>query len=139
MTSLGLIDQKRLGQQNSSRLKRPRKIWKQNAIEKINVDDRVEARIAKRKAIEVGDRRPYGEIFCACVSREDLHRDFRKIHRENAHSGVRESYRIAAAARRDIEHDASRRQQRKHLDDERLGIARRALAAMLFVPLEAFG
>ncbi len=59
MADLGLIDEKSLGQQDSSRFERARKIRKQRAVEKVHVNDGVETAIAKRKLIEVGQHRPY--------------------------------------------------------------------------------
>src|SRR5579872_1315284 len=137
MTDLRLIDEKSFGEQNSSGFERAREFGKQSAIEKVHIDDRVERSITKGESIEVGEQRPYREVFGACVLRQRAHRDGREIRRDDVHSSARECDSVSSASRGHIEHESAARKQRHHFGDEGLGLATGGLAAMRRFPLNA--
>src|SRR5580704_16792473 len=79
MSDYRLIDEKGFRQQDPSWFERANEIRKQCAVEKIHIDNRVEAAFAKRQLIEVYQQRKYRKLLRPCEVREDGHCHFGKI------------------------------------------------------------
>jgi hypothetical protein len=131
MTDRGLVNEKRVGDQNAAGPECALEFRKQRAVEEIYIHDGVERFVREMKAIQVCDHGPDGESIGSCSRGERLHCFGGEINRNHSHANSRERECVAPATGGDVEDDAAR-DSREHRGKERLGFAR-CLAAMVLL------
>src|SRR5260221_599633 len=122
MTDRGLVNEKRVGDQNAAGPERKLELWEERAVEEIYIHDGVERFVLEMKGIQVCDHGPDGESRGAGSSGEQLHRFGGEINRNHSHAKSRERECVAPAAGGNVEGDAARH-SREHREQERLGLS----------------